>query len=186
MQGLSALWESMLQCTQLRFLPSSLICSHGPRLHSRSALQHRGVHAWHVQFMACLGYYCAHPAPLVVQLRLLPPRTSNARVCLIIIRCRHCARLSFIVLHRMLFVDQYFRRASGSRGSGRCLHMAWAWPERGKRRGRPGKAGEASFGRALPALRWAMHCMCSLERNFECTGGPWRPRLGSFALLASL
>merc|ERR1712086_645622 len=113
-------------------------------------------------------------------------RTSNARVCLIIIRCRHCARLSFIVLHRLLFVDQYFRRASGSRGSGRCLHMAWAWPERGKRRGRPGKAGEASFGRALPALRWAMHCMCSLERNFECTGGPWRPRLGSFALLASL
>ena len=115
-------------------------------------LQHRGVHAWHVQFMAFLGCFCAHSAPLVVQLRLLPPRTSNARVCLILIRCRHCARLSFIVLHRMLFVDQYFRRASGSRGSGRCLHMAWAWPERGKRRGRSGKAGEASIDRARPAL----------------------------------
>ena len=88
-------------------------------------LQHRGVHAWHAQFKACLGYYCAHSAPLVVQLRILPPRTSNARVCLILIRCRHCVRLSFIVLHRMLFVGQYFRHASGSRGSGRCLYIAW-------------------------------------------------------------
>ena len=30
-----------------------------------------------------------------------------------------------------------------------------------------------------------MHCMCSLERNFECTGGLWRPEIGSLALLAS-
>ena len=150
------------------------------------ALEHRRVQAWHIDGRARRGSYCAPLMLLVVQTSLVPRRPSNARVCLILIRCRHCARLSFIVLHRMLFVDQDFRRASGSRGSGRCLHMAWAWPERGKRRGRPGKAGEASFGRALPALRWAMHCMCSLERNFECTGGPWRPRLGSFALLASL
>ena len=132
--------------------------------------------------MACLGYYCAHPAPLVVQLRLLPPRTSNARVCLIIIRCRHCARLSFIVLHRMLFVDQYFRRASGSRGSGRCLHMVWAWPERGKRRGRSGKAGEASIDRALLALLAAHDTACAprsaiLSVPAACGGqgsGLWR------------
>ena len=30
-----------------------------------------------------------------------------------------------------------------------------------------------------------VHCMCSLERNFECTGGLWRPEIGSLALLAS-
>ena len=32
-----------------------------------------------------------------------------------------------------------------------------------------------------------MHCMCSLERNIECTatGGLWRPEIGSLALLAS-
>ena len=132
--------------------------------------------------MACLGYYCAHPAPLVVQLRLLPPRTSNARVCLILIRCRQCARLSFIVLHIMLFVDQYFRRASGSRGSGRCLHMVWAWPERGKRRGRSGKAGEASFGRALLATRVGTCTACApwsaiLSAPAACGGrgsGLWR------------
>ena len=152
MQGLSALQESTLYCTQAFFFASVTMCELQPFPDLAQPLQHRGVHAWHVQFMACLGYYCAHPAPLVVQLRLLPPRTSNARVCLILIWCRHCARLSFIVLHRMLFVDQYFRRASGSRGSGRCLHMAWAWPERGKRRGRSGEAGEASIDRALSVL----------------------------------
>ena len=115
-------------------------------------LQHRGVHAWHVQFMAFLGCFCAHSAPLVVQLRLLPPRTSNARVCLILIRCRHCARLSFIVLHRMLFVDQYFQCASGCRGVAQCLHMAWVWPASGNGRGRSEDAADASIGRALPAL----------------------------------
>ena len=31
-----------------------------------------------------------------------------------------------------------------------------------------------------------MHCMCSLERNFECTGGLWRPESEALALLASL
>ena len=165
MQGLSALQESTLYCTQAFFFASVTTCELQPFIDLAQPLQHRGVHAWHVQFKACLGYYCAHPAPLVVQLRLLPPRTSNARVCLILIWCRHCARLSFIVLHRMLFVDQYFRRASGSRGSGRCLHMAWAWPERGKRRGRPGKAGEASFGRALPALRCALVSMLAYSTS---------------------
>ena len=30
--------------------------------------------------------------------------------------------------------------------------MVWAWLERGKRRGRSGEAGEASVGRARPAL----------------------------------
>ena len=30
--------------------------------------------------------------------------------------------------------------------------MAWVWPERGKRRGRSGEAGEASIDRARPAL----------------------------------
>ena len=108
MQGLSALQESTLYCTQVVFFASVTMCELQPFLTRRSALQHRWVHAWHVVFMACLGCYCAHPAPLVVQLRLLPPRTSNARVCLILIRCRHCARLSFIVLHRMLFSGPIF------------------------------------------------------------------------------
>ena len=35
MQGLSALWESMLQCTQASVFPSLVTCSHGPRLESR-------------------------------------------------------------------------------------------------------------------------------------------------------
>ena len=145
MQGLSALQESTLYCTQAFFFASVTMCELQPFPDLAQPLQHRGAHAWHVQFIAFLGYYCVLLVALVVQLRLLPPRTSNARVCLILIRRRHCARLSFIVLHRMLFVDQYFRRASGSRGSGRCLHMAWAWPERGKCRGRSAEAGEASI-----------------------------------------
>ena len=86
MQGLSALQESTLYCTQAFFFASVTMCELQPFLTRRSALQHRWVHAWHVKFMACLGCYCAHPAPLVVQLRLLPPRTSNARVCPILIR----------------------------------------------------------------------------------------------------
>ena len=144
--------EASVECTARHYglLHSTfffLVCDRAqaaamPRL--AQPLQHRGAHAWHVQFMACLGCYCAHRVPLVVQLRLLPPRTSNARVCLILIRCRHCARLSFIVLHRMLFVDQYFQCASGCRGDARCLHMAWVWPASGNGRGRSEDAAEAS------------------------------------------
>ena len=87
MQGLSALQESTLYCTQPFFFASVTMCELQPFPDLAQPLQHRWVHAWHVQFMACLGYYCAHPALLVVQLRLLPPRTSNARVCLILIMC---------------------------------------------------------------------------------------------------
>ena len=87
MQGLSALQESTLYCTQAFFLSSVTMCELQPFLNLAQPLQHRGVHAWHVQFMALLGYYCAHSAPLVVQWRFLPPRTSNARVCSILITC---------------------------------------------------------------------------------------------------
>ena len=87
MQGLSALQESTLYCTQPFFFTSVTMCELQPFLKRERLVQHRGAHAWHVQFMVCLGYYCAHPVPLVVQLRLLPPRTSNARICLILIMC---------------------------------------------------------------------------------------------------
>ena len=71
MQGLSALQESTLYCTQAFFFASVTMCELQPFPDLAYGLQHRGVHAWHAQFKACLGYYCAHPAPLVVQLRLL-------------------------------------------------------------------------------------------------------------------
>ena len=57
-----------------------------------------------------------------------------------------------IVSHRLGFVDRYSLRASGLRGSGRCIIITWVCPARGKRRGRSGEAGEASFYRAPPAL----------------------------------
>ena len=47
MHGLSALRDSMLLCTQLRFFSSSLTCSHGPRLRHRklwsTAESRRGI-----------------------------------------------------------------------------------------------------------------------------------------------
>ena len=106
MQGLSALQESTLYCTQAFFFASVTMCELQPFPDLAHGLQHRGVHAWHAQFKACLGYYCAHPAPLVVKLKLLPPRTSNARVCAIPMMHRLLARLSLTVLHRMSFVYQ--------------------------------------------------------------------------------
>ena len=33
---------------------------------------------------------------------------------------------------------------------------------------------------------WHSFCDCCEERNFESMGGPWRPRLGFFGLLASV
>ena len=45
-----------------------------------------------------------------------------------------------------------FSLCSGCRGAIRCRHMAWAWPARGKSRGRAGNVADASIGRALPAL----------------------------------
>ena len=106
MQGLSALQESTLYCTQAFFFASVTMCELQPFPDLAQPLQHRGVHAWHVQFMAFLGCFCAHSAPLVVQLRLLPPRTSNARVCAIPMMHRLLARLSLTVLHRMSFMYQ--------------------------------------------------------------------------------
>ena len=64
--------------------------------------------------------------------------------------CRHCARLSLIVSHRMVFVDQYSHRTSGCSGVARCLHMAWVWPASGKSRGRSEDAAEASNDGGLP------------------------------------
>ena len=56
MQGLSALQESTLYCTQAFFFASVTMCELQPFPDLAQPLQHRGVHAWHVQFMACLGY----------------------------------------------------------------------------------------------------------------------------------
>ena len=121
-------------------------------------------------------------------MNLLLRTPLNVRVCVILMMHRLSARLSFIVVRRMSFVDQYFSCASGCRGVARCLHMAWAWPARGKSRGRAGDAADASIGRALPALLGAhvLHIyMCSEERYSECPGGLWRPGIGFSALLAS-
>ena len=52
---------------------------------------------------------CAPLAQLVVRTSLLPRRPSNSLTCLILIMCQHCARLSLIVSHRMVFLDRYFR-----------------------------------------------------------------------------
>ena len=71
-------------------------------------LADRRAHAWYIQFMAWWHCYCAFPLPLVVHLRFLPGRPSNELSCLILIMCRHCARLSLIVPFRMLFMDRYF------------------------------------------------------------------------------
>ena len=110
------------------------------------------AHAWYIQFMAWWRSFCALVLSLVVQLSLLPRNPSNVRGCGIFMMYRLPARLSLIVVRRMSFVDQYFRCASGCRGVVRCLHTAWAWPARGKSRGRAGDAAGASIGRALPAL----------------------------------
>ena len=119
---------------------------------SPQRLADRRAHAWYIQFMAWWLCYCAFPLSLVVQLSLLPRTPSNVRGCGILMMYRLPARLSLIVVRRMSFVDQYFRCASGCRGVVRCLHTAWAWPARGKSRGRAGDAAGASIGRALPAL----------------------------------
>ena len=106
--------------------------------------------------MAWWGCHCAVSLRLVVQMNLLLRTPLNVRVCVILMMHRLSARLSFIVVRRMSFVDQYFSCASGCRGVARCLHMAWAWPARGKSRGRAGDAADASIGRALPALLGAV------------------------------
>ena len=115
-------------------------------------LADRRAHAWYIQFMAWWPCFCAFPLSLVVQLSLLPRKPSNVRGCGILMMYRLPARLSLIVVCRMSFVDQYSRCASGCRGAIRCRHMAWAWPARGKSRGRAGNVADASIGRALPAL----------------------------------
>ena len=43
--------------------------------------------------------------------------------------------------------------------------MAWVRPERAKRRGRSGEAGEASVGRARPALLGARTCTACVLRG---------------------
>ena len=86
--------------------------------------------------MAWWGCHCAVSLRLVVQMNLLLRTPLNVRVCVILMMHRLSARLSFIVVRRMSFVDQYFSCASGCRGVARCLHMAWAWPARGLSRGR--------------------------------------------------
>ena len=125
---------------------------------SRRRLEHRRVQAQHVDGMARRGSYCAPLVQLVVRTSLLPRRPSNELSCLILIMCRHGARLSLIVPHRMLFLDHYFHSASGCRGVARCLYVAWVWPANGNGRGRSEDAAEASNDRALSVL-FAAHAL---------------------------
>ena len=50
-------------------------------------LQHRRVQAWHIDGRARRGSYCAPLMLLMVQTSLVPRRSSNARVSLILIMC---------------------------------------------------------------------------------------------------
>ena len=148
-------------------------------------LADRRAHAWYIQFMAWWHCYCAFPLPLVVHLRFLPRRPSNELSCLILIMCRHCARLSLIVPFRMLFMDRYFtvHRAV------EALLNASTWPGYGLQVGTAEAAHRTQQKRRMIELfqrsSRPMLSMCSEERNFECPGGLWRPGIGFFALLAS-
>ena len=44
----------------------------------------------------------------------------------------------------------------------------------------------SGFRGVLRCLYMAWVCMCSEERNVECTGGLWRPEIGVLAHLASV
>ena len=148
------------------------------------SLEYCRVQACHIDLRARRRSYCTPLAQSVVQTSLLRRRPSNELSCPILIMCRHCARLSLIVSHRMLFMDQYFHCAPGCRGVAQCLHMAWVWPANGKSKGRSEDAAEASNDRAHPARSSRpMLCMCSEERDFECPGGLWRPGIRFFSLL---
>ena len=79
-----------------------------------------------------------HRVPLVVQLRLLPPRTSNARVCLVSSGDGTVlgSRLScFTECHSWTNIFVVHQAVEALVDASTDL----AWPERGKRRGRSGK-----------------------------------------------
>ena len=126
------------------------------------ALERRRVQARHIDSRARQRSYCAPLMLLVVKTSLVPRRPSNELSCLILIMCRHCARLSLIVPHRMLFMDRYSQCASDCRGVAQCIHMAWVWTASGKRRGRAEDAAEASNDGALPVLL-AAHALHELR-----------------------
>ena len=97
--------------------------------------------------------------------------------------CRHCARLSLIVPHRMLFMDQYFivNRAAD------VLLDASTWPGHDLQVGRAEDAQRTQQKRRMIELFQCssrlMLSMCSEERDFECPGGLWRPGIRFFSLL---
>ena len=70
-----------------------------------------------------------------------------------------------------------------------ALVDAYTWPGHGLNVGSAEDAQGKQEKRRLVELFQRsgghVHCMCSLERNFECTGGLWRPESESLALLAS-
>ena len=115
---------------------------------------------------------------------LLPRRPSNVSFCLILIMCQHCARLSLIVSTEWYLwtnISVVLRAAE-------VLLYASTWPGYGLQVGTAEDAQKTQQKRRMIELFQSssrhMLSMCSEERDFECPGGLWRPRIRFFLLLA--